>query len=578
MNGYSSPETAPPWWQRITGRRALSWQVVVFGTLLTYPQIVLTGGTLGSRTVQPDEFPTIATVTAGAVVVAVSFAGLAQLTFMRNRAITSIPLWLYFSFYMTAGFIYAAGMEISDAILGVDAIVPWPIRFLFAGITTVGWGVIVSLILEAQDRFRTTREELLAKSVELEVASLRDSVAAQQIRARVDEQVKTDLTHGRERLQSILGERAAKAVLGTNSRSDLEIATILRDTAQGSVRDLSHRLYEEAESEYPRPKVAGILRQFISQPRFLPLATALLIGLGLPGASIRAVGPTLAPLAVLGMSAVIFTILFLANRAISAAPRLRHVIYVLSLIVVNGIILAFALLPADVPAAGAEAASIIIGVSTALIAASLVAAIGRVRARVLESLRGDVAQQHITAAAYHQELAYALTETARALHGSVQTRLIVCAGAIESASRDSDQEAIDAAISEALDALDHDRQISQYSGNVEADLADVTALWSPMCEITMHLDDQVAALDDRPDIPAIVEEALANSYRHGHAEHIDVMVARSEDGVTVIVTDDGCGLTDGEPGLGMALIARLTRGNFSLNNRDGGTQLIAHLP
>ena len=72
--------------------------------------------------------------------------------------------------------------------------------------------------------------------------------------------------------------------------------------------------------------------------------------------------------------------------------------------------------------------------------------------------------------------------------------------------------------------------------------------------------------------------ALANAYRHGHAEHIDVEVARSERGVTVIVTDDGCGLTDGEPGLGMALIARLTRGNFSLDNRDGGTQLIAHLP
>jgi len=556
----------------------LSWQVVVFGTLLTYPQIVLTGGTLGSRTVQPDEFPTIATVTAGAVVVAVSFAGLAQLTFMRNRAITPIPLWLYFSFYMTAGFIYAAGMEISDAILGVDALVPWPIRFLFAGITTVGWGVIVSQILEAQDRFRTTREELLAESVELEVISLRESVAVQQIRSRVDEQVRTDLTQGRERLQSILGERAATAMLGTYPRSDLEIATILRETAQGSVRDLSHRLYEEAESEYPRPRVAGILRQFLSQPRFLPLATAALIGLGLPGASIRAVGPTLAPFAVLAMCSLVFAILLLANRAIGATPRFRHVIYVLCLIAVNGLILVFDLLPADVAAPEAEAASIIIGVSTALIAASLVAAIGRVRARVLESLRDDVAQQHITAAAYHQELASTLAETARALHGSVQTRLIVCAGAIESASRHDDQAAIDEAISEALDVLDHDRQISQYSGHVEADLAEVAAPWSPMCEIIVSIEDQVASLDARPDIPLIVEEALANAYRHGHAEHIDVKVARSERGVTVIVTDDGCGLTDGEPGLGMALIARLTQGNFSLDNRDGGTQLIAHLP
>jgi len=174
--------------------------VIVFGTILTYPQIVLTGGTLGSRPVQPEEFPTIATVIGISAVIAVSFAGLAQLTFMRNRSVTPIPLWVYFGFYMTAGFIYATGMEISDNLVGAEALIPWPIRYLFAGVTTVGWGVLISLILDSQDRFRESRESLIAERVRRELITLRESAEVEQIRSSLDSAVRDELRTSREEL------------------------------------------------------------------------------------------------------------------------------------------------------------------------------------------------------------------------------------------------------------------------------------------------------------------------------------------------------------------------------------------
>lgn len=556
-----------PWWKRITGRRALSWQVVVFGTLLTYPQIVLTGGTLGARSVQPEEFPTIAAVTAGAVVVAVSFAGIANVTFLRNRAVTPVPLWLYVTFYMTAGFIYATGMEISDAILGVDAVVPWPIRYLFAGVTTVGWGVLVSLILESQDRFRDERQRLIDQRVEVELTTLRESAEVERMRASLDADVRARLTGGRERL--------AEAV--SASVDPESISALVRETAQDSVRALSHQLYEQAEQDNPRPRVAGVLRQSLSEPRFLPLATTALIAIGLPGAAIRAFGSLLAPVAIIVLAVAIYLLLRFSNLAIAAAHRIRHLIFIIGLGATVALVLGFALIPVDVPVPAAEAGSIVIGVSTAVIAAAFVAALSDVRTRVLRSLRDEVTRQHVEQEAYREELGLALRETARTLHGSVQTRLIACAAAIDQAAREEDSLALAAAMSEAMSVLDQHSPATPQPTSIASQVKSTCALWQQMCTIDVQISPDLASTTGSPELEQILEEALANAYRHGRASHIVVEITRQGDDVAIAVTDDGLGPGGGEPGLGTAMLQRLTHGRFTIEAMQPGTRVTAVL-
>lgn len=554
-----------PWWRRVTGRRALSWQVVVFGTLLTYPQIVLTGGTLGSRQVQPEEFPTIAAVTAVAAAVAVSLAVLAQLTFMRNRAIKPVPLWVYLSFYMTAGFIYATGMEISDMLLGTDAVVPWPIRYLFAGVTTVGWGVLISLILDAQDRFRDSRERLLDERVRLEVATLRESAEVERMRTSLDSQVREELQSGRDALNQALTSQARPEV----------IASLVRDTAQQSVRALSHQLHREAEQEFPRPRVTGVLRQSLARPRFLPLATTTLIAIGLPGAAIRAFGPVLAPLAIIGVAIVIFLFTRWGDLLMAAFPHGRHAIFLVVTALTVGIVLAFALVPADVPVPAAEAGSIIIGVTSAVIVAAFVAALSDVRNRVLGSLRDEVTRQHVSQTAYREELSTALRETARNLHGTVQTRLITCAAAIEKAAREGDSNALSHALDEAASILGGQSRSQRSFATICEQLSSACEPWSALCNIDVRCDEKTAHLPAIPGIDDIVEEAIANAYRHGQATDIIVEISAIPHDVLITITDNGSGPGEGLPGLGSQLIDRLTDGRFTLEELPTGARLTA---
>lgn len=566
MTRIPSPPT-PPWWRRITGRRALSWQVVVFGTILTYPQIVLTGGTLGSRPVDPEEFPTIATVTAIAAFFAVSFAVVAQFTFLRNRAIKPVPLWLYVGFYMIAGFIYATGMEISDTILGVEAVVPWPIRYLFAGITTVGWGVLISLILDSQDRFREARDSLLAERVQRELTTLQESAEVERMRSSLASAVKDQLQTSREEL--------ARAV-SSSTRPEI-IASLVRDTAERSVRALSHDLHEQARREFPQPRVTGVVKQAVSQPRFLPLATIVLIAIGLPGAAIRAFGPGLAPMAIVLVTGVIFAIMYVGNVAMSVLPRARQVIFVFVTALTVGVVLAFALVPAAVPVPAAEAVSIVIGVASAVIVAAFVAALSDVRSRVLASLRDEIVDQHVVQAAYREELSNALRETARSLHGHVQTRLIACAAAIDMAAREDDPVALGQALDEVASVLDGASSTVSHFSSLAEQVDFACEPWLMLCDISIAIPPDAADSPPILGLDDVVEEALANAYRHGKATSASIELAVSGDDLIVTVTDNGTMPGAGEPGLGTVLLRRLTSDRFTLESVDGRTRLTAHL-
>ncbi|MBO9625118.1 MAG: sensor histidine kinase [Microbacterium sp.] len=109
--------------------------------------------------------------------------------------------------------------------------------------------------------------------------------------------------------------------------------------------------------------------------------------------------------------------------------------------------------------------------------------------------------------------------------------------------------------------------------------------------------DLVTMLDDRldGDLPdratqlaayRIVQEALTNAIRHAGAARIDVTLDRGPDGtLTVAVSDDGRGLTGGEPAaghrglLGMQERAALLGGSVRVGARPGGgTEVVAVLP
>lgn len=81
----------------------------------------------------------------------------------------------------------------------------------------------------------------------------------------------------------------------------------------------------------------------------------------------------------------------------------------------------------------------------------------------------------------------------------------------------------------------------------------------------------------------IVQEAVTNAFRHGHAQRIDIFLDTTDDGqAVVVVLDDGIGLS-GAPSdfgmIGMSERALILGGTFTIGPRlTGGTRVEVRVP
>ena len=565
---------------RVTGRWAISWQVILFANLITYPQMVLTGGTLGSRQVPVEDFPTSAAVMGVAVLANAAYGTLAMFTIFRNRTTRPVPLWLYVGFYLSAGVIPVLGMEYLDSILGKQTALPVGLRLFFACLTTLWLGVIFSLLLDGRERFIDARTQLIDEAIELQGAVFRESEAGRDLRRSVDARVDERLTHARQELDRVLvlANESEDALVGVEP-----VVMALEDTARDSVRPLSHQLWTEVEADYPKPRAAQVFRHLWREPRFLAGNTALITAIGLPGASVRGFGAW-APVAIVLLTATIWALLRLSNAAIDRATSvgMKRALFVATTVIALVVILMYSLIPGDVTAPTQDAGSIVIAFVAGIILVSYVGALIDVRRSVLASIESDVIRTQIEAAARRSALASITREMARSLHGSVQTRLVACAASIDQAQRTGDSGAV-------LQALDESASILAELGT-GAESLDEESLgisvdrlvdnWRAICEVNLRMDPALVGRNDLSHVARIVEEAMANSYRHGMAGCIEVDIRMMNDGsdVEIQIRDDGVGLTGNPPGLGRRIIAEYCGDRCELSRQGDWTVLRAIAP
>lgn len=117
---------------------------------------------------------------------------------------------------------------------------------------------------------------------------------------------------------------------------------------------------------------------------------------------------------------------------------------------------------------------------------------------------------------------------------------------------------------------------------LSAEVTRTCVLWSGLCRISTSFNSDLAALRGPLAIAAgrIVEEAIGNACRHGHADEVRVTVdSNDEDGITVCVDDNGSGPLHGDPGVGRTMFADISGGRVSLTRLDsGGARLTVLVP
>lgn len=180
---------------------------------------------------------------------------------------------------------------------------------------------------------------------------------------------------------------------------------------------------------------------------------------------------------------------------------------------------------------------------------------------VVSRLTAQVRVEEVAALAAQQERERAATDVAEAIHG-LQSRLYA-ARAVPGATVD---------LSDLLDSGQDERSTAEI---VEA----VIAPWASLMKVEGPEIPGDLTTTQSLDAARIIQEALANAFRHGQARTCAVAINTVNGGVEIVVTDDGCGLDPGrQPGLGSSIIDSATRQRWTLDNRTaGGCELRAHL-
>lgn len=557
-----------PWYRRMLGPTSLSWQAIIFAGILNFPQMVLTGGNLGARTVQPDEYPTIAAISALTILASFLYGYLGHLTLFRNRHVRPVSLATFLIFYAIGGLLYSVGIQISDAVSGAPSDIPFALRVVDAMLISIAWGIGVSLILDGRSRFRRERDALLQELLEVQE---RTQSHGDQVRERSTSLSPTINDSLKRQLHAI--DDAAKRV---GSSGDVrvgirELAKAIDTAADVGARGGSHHAWEQALAATTKPKFGQTLRIALTTPLIWPAPLGVLIAAGVPTVAVRNFGIWWGLPATIALGLV--TWLWL--RLIQGRSWGTWLAFITAFAGTVGLVSAFAVLPApSAVQAGGEIGSIAIGVAGGFLLVSFVATLQRERSEILSALRTGVLREEAQRVAE----ARAVAHVARRLHGPVQTKLRICAAEIERAADVGDMVAVDSAVDTAMRALEEATQERlSLNRSIGDDLADLVQTWKGFVDVTIDMDDRVGSTVGRDDVVEVVNEAIANAHHHGQASLASVFIREEVDGLHVTVEDNGSANEVGEAGLGTRLL-RGTATTYDLSVSPHGAILRVVLP
>lgn len=160
-------------------------------------------------------------------------------------------------------------------------------------------------------------------------------------------------------------------------------------------------------------------------------------------------------------------------------------------------------------------------------------------------------------------------ELADHLHSTVQNQVLASSLRLEKADL-SKQE-----IAQELDVLEEILQSSsenyEESNNtsIEKELQEIKSRWDGFIAIDYSINTSIPK-NQKKRIQQILEEAISNAVRHGHAESIKILISETGANIFLSVTDEGFGPREGKPGLGTSLFETSSSGRWKLEAVDGG--------
>jgi two-component sensor histidine kinase len=143
-------------------------------------------------------------------------------------------------------------------------------------------------------------------------------------------------------------------------------------------------------------------------------------------------------------------------------------------------------------------------------------------------------------------------ELGEQLHGPVRSRLTAASAALQGRGG-VDESGVQRALQDALESLSAVDHTVSSSADLPGEVARVLDPWRPLVDLEVSCPN---VRTERAGVAAVlIEEAVANAYRHGRASRVQVTVDADDSKLMFDITDNGRGLpAEVKPGLGTSLL------------------------
>lgn len=554
--------------QRVGGRWAVSLRLYLgIAPVAIAASIVFVGA---SPTPQGALATFAASVASYLVMGAVLLA--ANATVLRNRRVHPVSLSMVIAVGLSAGLARSISAMFFGALLGLPDLSSGDVVSRLVSGSLLGACLIPfgAYLMASVSDFRHERRRLVAERVAVRRAVDRDQEHVAELGALLAS-VGLD--------PDVLDDAASsltKAVGGAEEGATLDgsdIASRLREVAEHTVRPVSHRLMGAAQdAEPPRLRLRSIVRAALHQDPF-PIVPVLVIWLisSWPGewarwgfgSSIVIVGSTMALIAIF---------YDLGRRLVRVWPAGRFVIFVAVMLTV--VAAASAVAWAFVPGMTTEqlvtnALATAVWLPVLTLVTSIASSAFRQADELVANLAREVNEAQIELLAIDAEASQQLRRLARYLHADVQPRVLAAAWQVQSGNDDPSVD-VSTRIEELAQSLRGIGMAMSLATEEAPGLKDVVDRWHGLVDVEIGSDVEQACAGPSREVVELIDEAVANAYRHGRARHVWVSCRYEQDRWVIVVDDDGKGPQRGEPGLGSAIYARACPGGWRLSPGERG--------
>ena len=553
----------------LTGRWAISRTPYIFITPTTVASVVLMEATSFSVPELGGWF----LASAGGYIVFCALLYVSHLTMYRNRAIKPVPVaWIFI-----IGFLFGAIKGATTGILSVfldlesDVTEAVSARFFAAGFLGLVGVPAIAIVMNALEEFRVKRAELIAEQILLESKELQSQEVISAMSAQLRSSIESDLSVLLADVKKSMDEKSA------NTDSWQLLADGLRTTAQETVRDMSHRLWERPSDSVKDITLVDIGKAMITTSAFpLMYILPILLASSIP-VNLNDHGSSELPIRLFVLAFTTSLIYLSATWAIKTWSEYKYQIYISALVLAAlAPPLTALLMFGDIVDQKFLGVSITIAIWLPLltITCGLIDTSLKQRQEILDGLQAQIDRSRIRTISENNETVRLSSDMAKYLHGNLQSRLMASALAIEMAGNAQDSNALLTEIEKAKQSIQtpFDQFTSNELATVSVELSRLMVMWEGILSTELVLDssdEEVSKIDTR-NIIHVVEEAFSNALRHGHATEATILLIPTNSGISLTVIDNGIGPRDGSPGLGSSLFNSIAGSNWSLTRGPDG--------